>query len=183
MPIIVDVNQQKISIGDKYKIAINSQPFYLAKASIWRLFPKVDIMPLQGDQVYMSIEQGWGVLKPNITFSIGTSQYKLETISWWKRRFAIAVGNDRIEIVGHRGRKVSIFQNGRQIAWFNKDAVTFFSGDNYHCTANANAPIEWLIATMLFWDMHYNRGDKKAVNIQFGSILQSQPFDSTWQAN
>lgn len=183
MPIIIDVNQQKISIGDKYKIAINGQPHYLAKASLWRLFPKVDIMPLQGDQVYMSIEQGWGFLKPNITFSIGSSQYKLETISWWKRRFAVSVGNDRFEIVGHRGRKVSIFQNDRQIAWFDNAAVTFFNGDNYHCIANASAPVEWMIASILFWDMHYNRQQKSAVNIKFGSMVQSQAFDSAWQAN
>lgn len=181
MPLIIDVNQKKISIGDKYTIAFNGQPFYKAKASLWKIFPKITLHPLQGDEVYMSIEQGFGFIKPNIVFSIGSAQYKLETISWWKRRFSVTVGNDFYEIVGHRGRKVSIFQNGRQIAWFTKDAVTFFAGDNYHCIANTNAPGEWLIAAMLFWDMHYNRGDKKAINVQFGSIVQSQPFDASWQ--
>jgi len=183
MPLILDVNQKKISIGDKYAIAINGQPYYKAKSSIWKLFPKVDLIPLQGDQVLMSVEQGWGFLKPNVVFSIGAMQYKLETISWWKRRFSINVGNDIFEIVGHRGRKVSIFQNGNQIGWFDKDAVTFFAGDNYHCTANSNAPAEWLIAAILFWDIHYNREQKSAINIKFGSVLETQPFDKTWQPN
>ncbi len=182
MPLIVDVQQKKISIGDKYTVAINGQPYYRAKSSIWKLFPKVDLIPLQGDQVLMSIEQGWGLLKPNVVFSLHNTQFKLETISWWKRRFSISVGTDLLEIVGHRGRKVSILQNGKQIAWFNNDAVTFFSGDNYHCTANSNAPAEWLIAIILFWDMHYNRQQKSAINIKFGSMVQSQPFDTSWQA-
>jgi hypothetical protein len=183
MPLIIDISQQKISIGDKYTIAINSQPFYKAKASIWNLFPKVDVTSLQGDQVYMTIEQGWGFLKPNVTFTIGADQFKLETISWWKSRFAVTVRENRFEFVGHRGRKVSVLQNGNQIGWFEDAAVTFFKGDNYHCTANANAPAEWLIAAILFWDMHFNREQKKAVNIKFGNFLQTQPFDKTWQAN
>jgi len=181
MPLFIDVSQKKISIGDKYTIAINGQPFYKAKASIWNLFPKIDLLPLQGEQVFMTVEQGFGFLKPKFTFNIGGSHFALETISWFKRRFAINVGTDRYEIVGHRGRKVSIFQNGKQIAWFNNEAVTFFSGDNYHCTANSNAPAEWLIAIILFWDAFYNRQQKSAVNIKFGSIMQTQPFDSTWQ--
>lgn len=182
MPLLIDVNQKKISIGDKYTIAINGQPFYKAKASLWKLFPKIDLLSLQGDQVFMSIEQGWGFLKPKFVFTIGGMQYNLETISWWKRRFRIQVGRDMFEIIGHRGRKVSIFQNDRQIAWFDNQAVTFFSGDNYHCTAHAAAPAEWLIAIMLFWDAHYNREQKSAINIKFGSIIESQPFDKNWQA-
>lgn len=181
MPLILDVNQQKISIGDKYKIAVNGQPQYLAKSSLWKLFPKISLMPLQGDHVYMTIEQGWGFLKPNITFTIGSNQYKLETISWWKRRFSVNTGKDVFEFVGHRGRKVSILQNGSQVAWFDNAAVTFFNGDNYHCTANWNAPVEWLIAGILFWDMHYNNEKKGAVNIRFGAIMETQPFDKTWQ--
>lgn len=183
MPLYVDVQQKKIAIGEKYTIAINGQPYYKAKASIWKLFPKIDLLPLQGDQVFMSVEQGWGFMKPNVTFTINAAQFKLETISWWKRRFAVTVGSDRYELVGHRGRKVSIFQNGRQIAWFDNQAVTFFAGDNYHCTANTNAPVEWLIAFIFFWDIHYNRQQKGAVNIKFGAMVQSQPFDTTWQPN
>lgn len=182
MPLIVDVSQKKISIGDKYTIAINGQPYYRAKTSIWKLFPKVDLLPLQGEQIFMSLERGFGIIIPKITFTIGTMYYNLETLSWFKSRYAIRVGKDYFEIVGHRGRKVSIFQNGMQIAWFNNEAVTFFSGDNYHCTANANAPGEWLIAIILFWDLQFNRGDKKAINIKLGSIFQTQPFDKNWQA-
>ncbi|CAN5401160.1 hypothetical protein BH09BAC5_BH09BAC5_04860 [soil metagenome] len=182
MPLIIDVNQKKIAIGDKYAIAINGQPYYKAKAALFKLFPKIDLLSLQGDQVFMTIEQGWGLLKPKVVFSMHNTTYNLETISWWKRRFSITAGMDVFEIVGHRGRKVSIFQNGRQIGWFNNDAVTFFSGDNYHCTANSNAPAEWLIAIILFWDMHYNRQQKSAINFKFGSMVQSQPFDTNWQA-
>jgi hypothetical protein len=183
MPLILDVNQKKISIGDKYTIAINGQPYYRAKTSIFKVFPKVDLLPLQGDQVFMSLERGWGFIVPNVLFSIGNNHYKLETISWWKRRFSIRVGNDVFEIVGHRGRKVSVLQNGMQIAWFNNQAVTFFSGDNYHCIANGNAPAEWLIAAILFWDLQYNRHQKSMVNVKFGYLLESQPFDKTWQPN
>ncbi|MCX6313079.1 MAG: hypothetical protein NT084_15780 [Bacteroidetes bacterium] len=182
MPTIIDVNQKKISIGDKYVISINGQPVYKAKSSIWKLFPKIDLMRLQGDQVFLTMEQGWGFLKPNVVFNVGGSQFKLETISWWKRRFLLVVGSDRFEIIGHRGRKVSIFQNDRQIAWFDNAAVTFFNGDNYHCTANSTASSEWLIAFILFWDAHYNREQKSAINFKFGSMVQSQAFDTTWQA-
>ncbi|HEU4717231.1 MAG TPA: hypothetical protein VFU15_05340 [Bacteroidia bacterium] len=184
MPLFIDVSQKKISIGDKYTIAVNGQPMYKAAAKLFKLFPSISVSPLNGPETpIITVEQKMGWLKPNYQFTINGATYSLETISWWKRRFAITAGANKLEIVGHRGRKVSIFINGKQVAWFDNEAVTFFSGDNYHVTANADAPWEWIVAVVLFWDSFYNRQQKGAINFKMGAMTQTQPFDASWQAS
>ena len=84
------------------------------------------------------------------------------------------------DIYGHRGRKVSVFLNGNQVAWFQSAAVTFFSGDSYTIHAHQQVSVDWMIAIALFWDSYFNRGNKSAININFGALLQSKPFDKTW---
>lgn len=177
----IEIIQKEISIGEKYRILINGQETYKAASRLFRLFPCVEVKPLWQDTVLLSIEMQFGFLEPQFTFSIGLKQYDLETISWWKNRYAINTDKGRMEIVGHRGRKVSIFLNGIQVAWFESDALSVLSGDRYKMIAQENSPQEWLIAIMLFWDNYYNRKDKGLINFSFGRFNQSQPFDNNWQ--
>jgi hypothetical protein len=53
------------------------------------------------------------------------------------------------DIYGHRGRKYSIYKNDQQVAWWDKEAVGWFAGDNYKIFANANSDPELLISFCL----------------------------------
>lgn len=180
MPNLIQISQKKISIGEKYSISINGMPTLKAARRLWKLFPLIEVMHVQGGDPIYSIEQRYAFLRPSFIFNFGPNRYELTTISWWKRHYQVHMGQDIFDIYGHRGRKVSIFLNGRQVAWFDSAAVTFFSGDQYTIHADAAVSVDWMVAIVLFWDCYYNRRNKSAVNIRFGSLVQAIPFDRTW---
>lgn len=180
MPNLIRISQKKISIGDKYVISVNGQQVLKGARSLWKLYPQVSVTPITGGDPLYIVEQRYAFLKPAFIFTFGGNKYDLTTISWWKRHYQIHMGQDIFDIYGHRGRKVSIFLNGKQVAWFESAAVTFLSGDEYNIHADASVSVDWLIAITLMWDMFNNRGNKGLINIRFGSIIQKVPFDKTW---
>lgn len=181
MPNLIQISQKKIAIGDKYSIAVNGMQVLKAARRIFKIFPLIEVSPVQGGNVIFSLEQRFSWLKPSVVFTFGGNIYELTTISWWKRHFQIHMGKDVFDIYGHRGRKVSVFLNDKQVAWFDSAAVTFMAGDEYNIHADAAVSVDWMIAIALFWDMWYNRsGNKGVVNIKFGAIIQARPFDKTW---
>ena len=55
---------------------------------------------------------------------------EFRTISFWRSQYQCQVGKDMYGIYGHRGRKYSIYKNDQQVAWWDKEAVSWFAGDN-----------------------------------------------------
>lgn len=181
MPNLIQISQKKISIGDKYAIRVNGMEVLKCARRLWKLFPLLEVMPVQGGEPIFKIEQRMSWLKPQYIFTFGGNTYELTTISWWKRHFQVHMGKEIFDIYGHRGRKVSVFLNNKQVAWFDSAAVTFFAGDEYNIHADANVSVDWLIAIVLFWDSWYNRsGNKGVINFKVGSIIQKQAFDKNW---
>lgn len=180
MPNLIQISQKKISVGDKYTISVNGLQVLKGARSIWKIRPVISVLPVQGGDPIYQVEQRVSFLRPQYIFIFGANRYELTTISWWKRHFQIHMGKDVFDIYGHKGRKVSVFLNNKQVAWFSSAAVTFFSGDEYNIHADSQVSVDWLIAIALFWDSWYNRGDKGAINIKFGSIIEKQKFDKNW---
>lgn len=181
MPNLIQINQKKITFGDKYKIAVNGQEVLKCSRSIFKMYPKLTVTAVQGGPPIFEIEQRIAIMmQTSFVFNFGANKYELNTVSWWNRHFRIHMGQDVFEIFGHRGRKVSIFLNGRQVAWFESGAVTFFSGDTYTIHADANVSVDWLIAICLMWDCAFNRRSRAAINIKFGWLFQAKAFDKTW---
>lgn len=182
MPNLIQISQKKISIGDKYTIKVNGQPVLKGARRLFKLFPLLEVLPPQGGPPVFTIEQrGFVFLSPAFVFTFGQNTYELTTVSWFKRHYQIHMGRDVFDIYGHRGRKVSIFLNGKQVAWFQSAAVTFFAGDEYNVHTDSQVSVDWIIAITLFWDMWHNRsGNKGMINVRFGALFQAQPFDKNW---
>lgn len=87
------------------------------------------------------------------------------------------------DIYGHRGRKYSVYKNDKQVAWWNKQSVTWFEGDNYKIIADYNSDYELIMAFCLIIDNHSrNDNNVRTVTIDFGHIgPQVKKFDPTWQ--
>lgn len=181
MPNLVQITQRKISIGDKYTISVNGNQVLKGSRSILKLYPKISVSAIQGGPVLYEVEQRMAIMFHTMfIFHFGQNRYELNTVSWWNRHFRIYMGKDVFEIYGHRGRKVSIFLNGRQIAWFQSSAVTFMAGDSYNIHADSAVSVDWLVAIALFWDAAFNRRGKGLINIQFGWLFQAREFDKHW---
>jgi hypothetical protein len=53
----IDINQQKISIGDKYKIFIDGKQKYIASRQLLSLLPVVYLYELDSERVRMTINK------------------------------------------------------------------------------------------------------------------------------
>jgi uncharacterized protein YxjI len=179
----IDVNQQKISIGDKYEIFIDGQQTYLASRQLFQLLPEINLFKIGEDRARMTINKrlAWFKASYDITrWDNNVLQYRTKSI--WKLVDQCRVGPDLYMIYGHRGRKYSIFKNDIQVAWWDKKAVTWFAGDNYKIIADKDCDIDLIISFCLIVDNFSSENhDGNVVTFDFGNIgFQQKKFDDNW---
>ena len=183
-PMEIDVNQKKISIGDKYRIFVDGQEKYLASRRLFRLFPEINLFEIGDEQARMTINKrfSWFIAKYDIT-RWDNNVLEFRTRSFWKRYYECQQGADLYSIYGHRGRKYSIFKNDRQVAWWDKRAVSWFAGDNYKITADRDCDIDLIISFCLVVDnFSSDNHDGNVITFDFGNIgFQQRRFDDNWQ--
>ena len=149
----IDINQKKISIGDKYKIFTDGSQTHTASRVLFRFLPEVRLFNNDGDRARMTIRKKLTWVKPKYEITRwNNSVLFFKTISFWKRWYQCNCDGDIYDIYGHRRRKYSIYKNGIQVAWWDKKAVTWFAGDNYTIIANRDANAELLMTFCLIID-------------------------------
>lgn len=180
----IDINQKKISIGDKYTIFTDGKESHRASRRLFRFMPEVELFDKLGNTAVMTLRKklAFFVAKYVITRRDGTV-YHFTTKSFWKSHYQCQVGSDLYEIYGHRRRKYSIYKNDRQIAWWQKAAVSWFAGDNYKIIADRNVDNDLLIAFCLVIDNYASDDhDGKMVSIDIGKLgPQAKVFDENWR--
>jgi hypothetical protein len=84
---------------------------------------------------------------------------------------------------GHIGRKYSVYKNELQVAWWDKEAVSWFDGDNYKILADIDCDLDLIISFCLIVDnFSSNENDGNTVTYDFGNIgFQAKKFDENWQ--
>jgi uncharacterized protein YxjI len=180
----IDVNQKKISIGDKYRIFIDGEEKYFASRQLFRLLAHVSLYETGTKLQKLSIKKRFSFFKAKYDITrFDYSRWQFRTKSFWKFHFECISGADVFEIYGHRGRKFSIFKNNEQIAWWNKQAVTWFAGDNYKIIANKDCDVELIIAFCLIIDNYLSdKHDGSTVTYDVGNIgFEARKFDPAWQ--
>lgn len=180
----IDINQNKIAIGDKYKIFIDGKPTHTATSELFKLFAVVNLFNITGNGHRLTINKRfwWFNAKYEITRHDNTVLV-FHTKSFWKNHFQCHYDADLYDIYGHRGRKFSVYKNDKQVAWWNKQKVTWFEGDNYKIIADNNCDYDLIITFCLIIDNYSsNDSSNNTVTIDFGNIgPQARLFDSTWQ--
>lgn len=179
---IIDINQQKVAIADKYRISINGQEVYRAARKLWRIFAEVDLFYRDEGEPRLTIKKRLSFFKPSYVIFVGGDAYRFTTRNFWKHVYLCDIGADHYEVYAHRGRKYSIFCNDRQVAWWDKDAVSVLAGDHYVITAADDADAAVLVAFCLIIDNYRSdEHDDKLVNYDVGNLLQAKKFDPYWQ--
>jgi uncharacterized protein YxjI len=179
----IDINQKKISIGDKFQVFIDGLQTHHAAAKIFRIFSEINLFDMNSDFPLITIKKRFSFFRARYDISRRDgASYQFVTKSFWKAHFQCIAGADLYDIYGHRGRKYSVYKNDHQLAWWDKKAVTWFNGDNYKIIADKNADTALIIAFCLTIDNYSsNDKDKKAVNINIGRIgPQARQFDPEW---
>uniref|UniRef100_UPI004049FC36 hypothetical protein n=1 Tax=Flavobacterium sp. TaxID=239 RepID=UPI004049FC36 len=180
---IIDINQKKISIGDKYKIFINERQTYAASRRLFKLLSEIDLFQNNVRNAKITLKKCWSFF--NTKYDIirnGTDKYEYRTVNYWKVHHKCEVGEDLYEIFGHRGRKFSIYKNDIQIAWWDKDLVSWFDGDNYKIIADVDADYELIISFCLINDnKSENDNNGNAITFNFGNLLEARKFNKNWK--
>ncbi len=178
----IDINQKKIALGSKYEIVRNGKTIYKAASKLFRFLSEINLFRPEDDHVLLSIHR---------LFSFFTAKYSLEmdngsealfyTVKYWKNHYRCEYRGKGYDIYGHRKRKFSIFKNDNQIARFEKEAVSYFEGDNYKLTADDDVEVILLLGFVLVIDNYRNRSRNRGIiNYDFGSVFEARPFDENW---
>jgi len=181
----IDINQKKISIGDKYQIFTDGQQTHNATRALLQLLPEINLFEISfGDRARMTINKrlSWFKAKYDIT-RWDNNVLEFRTKSYWKLYYQCQCGPDIYEIYGHRGRKYSIYKNDVQVAWWDKKAVTWFAGDNYKIIADKDCDLNLIISFCLVIDNYSSDDhDGNTVTYDLGNIgFQAKVFDDSWQ--
>jgi uncharacterized protein YxjI len=180
----IDINQKKISIGDKYKIFTDGKQTHSASAELFRLLSVINLFDNDSSMARLTINKQWSWFSPKYDIRLyDNNNLEFRTRSIWKLHYQCQNGQDLYDIYGHRGRKYSVYKNDKQVAWWEKNAVTWFAGDNYAIIADSNSYYELIIAFCLIVDNYFNKdSDKNTISIDFGNIGgQSRKFNSDWK--
>lgn len=183
---VIDINQHKISIGSKYDIFINKEKKYFGEQKLFKLFAEIHLFSDKTKQQAFVIKKKFAFVYPTYVLTDqGGKKAVLEMKSYWKTHYQCTYHHKVYDIYPHRGRKCSVFENGKQIAWWDKAAVSWFAGDNYQIIANDDANEQVLIACCLAYDNYtFRSGDKGLINIDVGNVfLQKRCFDQEWKPN
>ncbi len=180
----IDINQKKISIGDKYQVFTGGKLTHTASRELFHLFPVVKLYEAGTGSLQATINKrfAWLKAKYDITRANG-SVLEFRTVSFWKNQYQCRCGGDMYELYGHRGRKYSIFRNNVQVGWWDKKAVSWFAGDNYKITTDGHADADLLVTFCLIIDnFKSDDHDGNVVNYDLGNLFfEARKFDDTWQ--
>jgi hypothetical protein len=182
---VIDINQQKVALGAKYHIFIDSQPTHFASQSLWQACRQVRLFRGTADtHLRWSLQHRltWFSLRYQLT-RWDRNVFDFCSQSLWRSHYRCGYGADTYDIYGHRGTKHSVYKNDRQVAWWQQARVTWFEGDNYQIWADEDSDAELLIAFCLILDEPTSQGEgQTTLTVNLGSIgPQAKVFDKTWQ--
>ncbi|MFT3703143.1 MAG: hypothetical protein QM802_12270 [Agriterribacter sp.] len=181
----IDINQKKISIGDKYQIFTDGQPTHSATRALFKLLPEVNLFENGfGERARMTINKRFSWLKAKYDITRWDKNIlAFTTKSYWKLHYQCQCGADAYDIYGHRGRKYSIYKNYIQVAWWDKKAVSWFAGDNYKIIADKDCDTNLIISFCLIIDnFSSDNHDGNTATYDMGNIgFRAQKFDENWQ--
>lgn len=180
----ININQKKISIGDKYQIFIDGQQTHAASTGLFRWFAEINLFEHGNDRAKYTIKKNWTFFKTSYDLTRWDNYtFEFRTKSFWKLHYYCQVGQDLYEIFGHKGRKFSVYKNDHQVAWWDKDAVTWFNGDNYKIIADKDSDYELIISFCLIIDNNSsNNNDGNTMTVDLGNIGSTvKKFDPAWQ--
>ncbi len=181
----IDIHQKKIAFTAKYEIVKEGKTLFRASAKLFRLFSEIRLLREGDEHVLVVIKRliSFFTAKYMLQMSSG-SEALFHTVSFWKNHFRCEYRGKTYDIYGHRGRKFSIFKNNKQIAYFVKEAVSYFAGDNYKLIAEDDEDVALLVSFVLIIDSYRSRGRERGpVNFDIGNIFQERPFDESWEVN
>lgn len=180
----IDINQQKIALGEKYRIYLDGQLTHVASQQAVQFRREVLLFAEDATQARMRLQKQWTwfSLAYNLT-RWDHNVFLFRTESKWKNHYQCSYGEDLYDIYGHRGTKYSVYRNDTQIAWWDQDRVTWFAGDNFKIWADQSSNTELLMSFCLILDESSSESDNaNTATVNLGYLgPEAKAFDESWR--
>ena len=178
----IDIKQRKITLTSTYNIFVDNEERYKAQKKIFRLFAEIPITDINSGEVKLRIKKRFFFIKPHYSFYRGNDILEFINVDFWRGHYQCTDSLNVYDIYANTGLRFSIFKNDVQIAWFSKNSVAVFAGDEYVMSADHNCDVELLSAFCITIDHHLFRRNRGMVNFDFGRPgMVKRQFDESWQ--
>ncbi len=182
---VININQKKIAFEDKYRIYVNGKLSHSASTELISFLPRLYLFSNQSSRARLIMKKRWSWFntKYRVTLWDG-NDINFTTVSLWRSHYQCQEGVNLYDIYGHKGRKHSVYKNDVQVAWWDKEMVSWFEGDNYKLVADDDSDYELIVAFCLMLDNQNSSNDNgNTVIIDFGNIgPQAKEFNYEWKA-
>lgn len=176
------IEQKKFSLEKKYTVFIDGLEKYIATTKLFRLFSEIVFEDLEKHLLKYTIKRRWAWFKYSYDLTNDKhSIFEFRTLSIWRRHYQCIVGTDNYEIIGHKGRKYSIYKNNNMIAFWELNKFTWFEGDKYTVTANNDVDTELVSCFCIIIDNANSENKRQAMDWNIGWFgPEARPFDAKW---
>ena len=178
------IKQSAISYGSQYKIFHDKREEFYAETdmfsnSIINLYRTNS--PIKTFTIIKSLYLIYPKYK--IEFSNG-ERLSFQCVNFWRTKFQFQQDENIYELYCHKERKVSVFKNKNQIAYWQKEAISLLAGDYYKIIADEKSPNELIITFCIILDNILSKGMGTIFNVDFGIIFKElKKFDKNWKAS
>jgi len=177
----VTIQERAASLHTEYDISAPGRVYYAMK-EMFTLFNRVEVRVDEG-RVIARLEGQFSVLRNKYEFDLMDGRvYHFQCADLWKSVYECRCGDDLLTLYEHRGLNRSIFKDGRQIAAYAKNRVSFGSGNKYEVRMDADADLTLIVCMVLALSLAEDNDDQTTVNFDVGSIgPQGRDFDTSWE--
>ncbi len=177
----MQIVRERWSIRQKFDISIDGQPRMVAKRKFFTWFPKFTLYETGGEPI-LRTKCLFHAVRPRFEIRLRDGRTMRLAAESHNFHFVCRAGRDRYELFAHKGRRVSIFRNDRQIAYFERQKLTVLNKRVYDVYADDDANAEWLAAFILAWDSHHvDETGEAEIRVDLGFLgPEDRPFDESW---
>ena len=177
------INAKAVSFTDSYEIAIDGKAgCYSAKRKLVDFDWVIQLMEKGNERPRMAMNK----ISSNSIHSYDITRWDNNVLAFRPNgnNYFCQCGDDQYDIYVHKGRKYSIFKNDVQIAFWDKNAESWFSATHYKLVADNDCDFELLICFCIIADNFTKdeNGGSGVFNIDLGSHGTGfKEFDLNWR--
>ena len=136
----------------------------------------------RNEKLIYSIKRKFSLWKWNMTYFVkieNGKQIELKAKNKWHSIYEMKIEQNEFQIKLHKGRKKSIFKNGKQIAEIDESLVEVFYHDKIRIITNAQESVNEIFLMILC--LKIGEENEGGITFDFGNIGKMEPIDKNWK--
>jgi hypothetical protein len=146
------------------------------------LFGKFKAEIYRNENLIYSIVRKWNTWKWNMSYLIENDyrqSFKLTSKNKWHSLYEMAFDENIYELKIHKGRKKSVFKNGKQIANIDESLVEIFYHDKIRIITNDQESINEIFLIVVC--LKIGEENSGGLTFDLGNLGKTEPIDEQWK--